>query len=576
MRRTRDTQRQTRGEAAKAGPRLPALRQIVGDRQRANDRLRRSLWISILAHSLVFVALMPLALPRAELPTDDAPPPAPVELLALDPDALQAMAPPEISVPERRLAEDEDEPEQIAERSEPLEQPEDEPEPTPPPPERLEFVRAHGDALPGDAPDTHRISTRDQRFDQELSAPARARVAEGMSDRGVMAGSPQDAVQAGAEAQLPAPSTPLEREAQVQARQAASKPLPPRADRERDDEQPCSASAEAGGPCDALADASGARRARFDEGEPRWSEAFAVQSAAAHQAGAAGERAGWDPVAVRLPGLVPDAQIFPEAPEPDRASTPSAIAQERAERQHSASERQRDKERADPVEQRQEQAQSRREARAQGSSRPAEPTQPSELAERRVTPPEPELQFLVEPLELMRQEQERERRSKADERNDHKRRRRVAQGSARPSVASPTGSQAAAGGSVVSPIDPPPTLDVRTVLSARSHPLAGVLQALDDQLRSSWEIPFEIRVSGIVGTTGIELLLDRHGRVREVTTTRPSGHPQLDALARDAIPKRIEEFGTLLVGEARDEFPHDGLKVYYEFEYRDSPVAGVL
>lgn len=568
-------------------PRLAATRQLAGQRRRSELRLRRSLWISLLAHAAALLVLLPLSVPRPEAAIAAVPPPLQVlriepkvpivtpELAQFDP----AHAPELTPKPEPRPDDDPIEPKPPKPQLD-LPHPDDTPPPPEPPqpepPERLEFLRAHMDASPT-APDTDRISTQDQQVEHERVSPARAQVSDGSSDRGMLAGYPQQATRAGARPQLPAPSTPAELQAMAQARHAFATPRPPQAQTLREDEHPCPGSAQSHGPCDALADAQGSRQGVHDRGEPQRHDGDRSRSQPQRQAAPASEREGWKPLAVRLPGQVTAAQPFPEALLPDRPASPGLATPQDALLQATASQPQRhSKEARDSHDQRREQAHAQRQARAQGSSLPDPLPRDSELADHRSPPPEPELRFLIEPLDLMRQEREREQQAQASERNRHKQRRRAAQGSARPTVASPSGSQAAAGGSVVSPIDPPQVLDVKTVLSARSHPLSEVLQVLDDQLRSSWSIPFDIRVSGIVGTTGLELVLDKRGRIRDVSTPRPSGHAQLDELARSAIPDRIEDFGKLLEGEAREAFPSEGLHVYYEFEYRDSPVAGVL
>ena len=567
---------------AAAGVRLASTRQVLGDRRRASQRLRRSMWFSLLFHGLVVLLAVPMAHPGAKaepspdpvakapplrvelipLPEHTPPPPIPRELAQHTPDPdseppIDASVPPVVELDQAPV-------------------PEPPAQPQKKPTEQLEFVRAHHDASDDSPTDATRISTQDQRVDQERASPAKARVADGSTDRGQMAGSPRQALRAGAQAQLPAPATPLERQADAQARRTASKPLPPRAKKPQEHEQPCQPGS-ANSPCDAVADAQGDRHGRHDDGQRRRYDGLQQASYAAQQAAVYGEHGDWNPIAVRMPGQVVDAQPLPEAILPERPTIPGFAAQHDALLQATATQQStHDKESQDQREQRREQARSQRKARPQGAAQPEQQREPSQLAIERVTPPEPELQFQVEPIELMRQEQKRKQRAQASERNEHKRRKRVASGSARPTVASPTGSQAAAGGSVVSPIKPPPTIDVRTVLQTRSHPLAPAILALDDQLREAWEIPFEIRVSGIVGTTGVELMLDSRGRIRDVTTTRPSGHATLDALARSAIPDRIEDFRSLLQADALEEFPREGLRVYYEFEYRDSPVAGVL
>lgn len=569
------------GPRRPARTRLLALGQVLGDRRRANDRLRRSLWVSVFAHALLFLGLAPFALPRPALQAAAQPEPLQVEritelpeLVQLSPEQLERMFPEPQQPLDDRLQERTDQEEPLEperhERHERALAERQESEPPPPrdrPPQRLEFLRSHHDAA-DQAPDTHRISTQNQMSDRERVALARAQVADGRAERGTQAGAPQKAARHGAQPQQPTSGAPTARQQQSeeQARTTAQARAP-QAREQRQDQRPCGPGHQAG-PCDALADA----RDALDRQQLVGADARDRQEQSPRHASA---REGWEPMAVRIPGVVDQARPFPEAPLPDRAASPGATAAHDAVLvAHPAPST--SKQAQDAAAQRKEQARAVQQARAQGSSQP-EPSPDQERPAAKLEPPQPELEFLVEPLDLLRQEQEREQQQASSrQQNQRQRRRSAPPGSAKASAASAAGSEAAAGGSVVSPIDPPQAIDVRTVLSTRAHPLSGVLQALDDELREAWEIPFDVRVSGVVGTTGVELLLDRRGRVRDVVTTRPSGHALLDQAARQAIPSRIDDFTLLLEGEARDTFPADGLRVYYEFEYTDSPVAGVL
>jgi hypothetical protein len=526
--------RARRGRQAALRPRLAALRLVLTQRRAASDRLRRSLWVSILAHVLLFAALVPLAMPRGEHATATREP-LRVERVLLE--VAQAPPPPP-----------------------PTPEPEPEPEQPPEPEreaERLEFVRSHLEAA-ASSPDTHRISTQDQRVQRERHTPARSQIADGRAQRGTRSGSPQRAARPGSRPEQAAEPTPQsEHERRVEAQASPPPPMEERAKREASQPSPSRTPRDAREPSPAsLASAASSTR----------------QAVRPSQRREPGERSNWEPLAVRLTGLDPQAQPFPEAPSPDRSASPP-VAQAPTHDQREEDHPQRERERRadqDPVAERLD--------RAPGSSQAQPETATTAVLAARPSPaaPEPPLEFLIEPLELMREQQERERKEHASEHSARRTRRDTPPGSARAASASSAGSEAAAGGSVVSPIEPPPALDVRAALATRTHPLAPMLQALDDQLRAAWELPFEIRVSGIVGTTGVDFIVDRRGRIHEISLIRPSGHPALDALALAAIPRRIESFRGLLDEDTLDAFPSDGLRVRYQFSYTDSPVAGIL
>ncbi len=498
--------------AAPASTRLATLRQVLGDRRRAGSRLRRSLWVSLLAHLTLFFVALPIARHPEGDRARDAKAERAVQLITIEPPQPQV-------------------------RPEPLEAPQPEPEPEPEPEalaERLEFLRSQREQQ-GKSPDSRRISTHDRSVQDERVARSRARVADGSQDRGKRAGSPSKASQAGSTPQLPAPSTPLEQSAQVQARSAPTQPRAPSAERPRLDERPCGGQAGAG-PCDAVLQTRGDQGPALEPDAPQQAIARADQrlSTSPGRVSESG-REGWSPLAVRAPGLAPDATPFARAILPDRtapsdASKAAMVSDEATPTVKPA---------PSPTPRRPQQPKASRTARATGSAQ----DQPDETAQAAARPTvvEPAPSFDVEPLELMRQQQRRD----------------------------------AAGGHRVSAVSPPEVVDIQTALSTRQHPLAEVLTALDDQLREGWIIPLEIRVSGIVGTTGVRMVVDPRGRISEVALTRPSGHPHLDQLAQAAVPKRIDGFSRLLTAEARDAFPEQGLHLYYEFAYRDSPVVGV-
>jgi outer membrane biosynthesis protein TonB len=532
--------------AAPASTRLATLRQVLGDRRRAGSRLRRSLWVSLLAHLTLFFVALPIARHPEGDRAREAKAERAVQLITIEPPQPQV-------------------------RPEPLEAPQPEPEPEPEPEalaERLEFLRSQREQQ-GKSPDSRRISTHDRSVQDERVARSRARVADGSQDRGKRAGSPSKASQAGSTPQLPAPSTPLEQSAQVQARSAPTQPRAPSAERPRLDERPCGGQAGAG-PCDAVLQTRGDQGPALEPDAPQQAIARADQrlSTSPGRVSESG-REGWSPLAVRAPGLAPDATPFARAILPDRtapsdASKAAMVSDEATPTVKPA---------PSPTPRRPQQPKASRTARATGSAQ----DQPDETAQAAARPTvvEPAPSFDVEPLELMRQQQRRDSDAQATEQHHYRQERLASPGSARPSDPSPTGRQAAAGGHRVSAVSPPEVVDMQTALSTRQHPLAEVLTALDDQLREGWIIPLEIRVSGIVGTTGVRMVVDPRGRISEVALTRPSGHPHLDQLAQAAVPKRIDGFSRLLTAEARDAFPEQGLHLYYEFAYRDSPVVGV-
>jgi outer membrane biosynthesis protein TonB len=552
-----------RSESSSSAPRLANLRQVITDRRRANDRLRRSLWVSLLVHALIFLLYIPAALQgardhrgedldRPELATSIQPvlllaPPPPRAARSELPSPASDQAPP----------------------VRPLLRPDPEPDEADP---QLEFVRSH--LAPSEAPPlTDRISTQNQQVEHERVAHARSQIADGRAERGTRSGSPQDAAQAGARPQRASqPSRfPQQRdrqrnpEAQQDPREpsqgeAAAQPSP-----RQHDAPPCDGRSP-GSDCDGLARLSPQAAPQPQRGRAGdWDARSPAQ----------GEREGWEPLVSRLPGLVLDAEPFAPAALPDLASAlafePATPGVDRVERE---------REPTPPSAQRVQakRAPSPREATPAPPQRAREHVSEPAVLVHQGTPtqPQPALAFEIEPLELVRQEQERERESRASKRASGENRRDTPPGSARSSARSTAGSEAAAGGSVVSPREPPPTIDIQSALATRAHPLAGILQALDDQLRASWQLPFEVRSSGIVGTTGLEFTIDRWGRIDDVVVTRPSGHPQLDTLARGAVPERVDGFLLLMLSEAREAFPKRGLRVSYQFAYTDSPVAGIL
>ncbi len=519
-------------------PRLPVLRELLSHRHAANERLRRSLWLSFLFHLVLFVGLVPLSMPSLDEPVET---PRVVEVHRI---VLPSL------VPEGSLA-----PLPEPERAEP------EPELAQPEPEldaeRIEFVRPHLGSS-DEAPDTDRVSTHDQRVAVERHTRARSQVADGTAHLGTQAGSPQKAARAGALPQQPSSRRNADASKQARATREAANTAGRHSDKGgKPIDDPCSGEQVDAAPCRALAQASS-------------NHATTV---------ALREREGWDPIPTRLTGVQPDARPFEQAPQPTIATptlegaTHDLLRSSRAKSSLQTA----DKESLNKPSRRSDTARADqdRASKPHSGSADNQAASPKALPDRQPTP-DPELRFLVDPVQVAREERERQaRESQKEDRNRH--RRPVPLGTSSPSVASVAGSEAAAGGSLVSPLDPPPILDIKAALSTRHHPLASMLQSLDNQLRESWEIPFDIRVSGIVGTTGLEFLIDDRGRVSDVQVVRPSGHPQLDAVARASVPAKLAEFQVLRRDEGtRDAFPEQGLRVEYQFSYKDSPVAGIL
>ncbi|MFH1464941.1 MAG: energy transducer TonB [Pseudomonadota bacterium] len=262
-----------------------------------------------------------------------------------------------------------------------------------------------------------------------------------------------------------------------------------------------------------------------------------LDSAQAQQA-----REAWEPIAARVTPPATPERPAAEAPEPELARAGGSLA--------TTPSRQ-------PI----------------PSARPA-PPEPAPVA------PEPPAvateehvpTFLVDPVALARAERQaraaEQEAEPADAQTAH------AVGSARAAASPSQGALAAAPASLVS-VEGPPTLDLQTTLATRDHPLAQALAALDDALRGAWAIPVDVRVSGIVGTTGVAFVIDRRGQVTSPSVVHPSGHARLDTLALAAVPNRVRGFRHLLAGEARDTFPAQGLRVEYRFVYEDSPIGAV-
>jgi len=71
---------------------------------------------------------------------------------------------------------------------------------------------------------------------------------------------------------------------------------------------------------------------------------------------------------------------------------------------------------------------------------------------------------------------------------------------------------------------------------------------------------------GFTGRTKVEFRVLPDGRVTDVQVIRKSGHPELDALAVDAVPKRIRK--------VTEPVPDKGIVLQFSFVYRNSPIAG--
>ncbi len=526
--------------------RMPALQQVVVQRNMARSRLRRSLWVSALFHAAILFVLVPLSLPALSKDPPTSPRAMQVQRLELIPTPQQPPPPPERArLPEPEIPE--------------------EPDPSEDPERWLEFLRAHQSPSASSALATNRISTQHQLVEQERHARARSQVADGEDDRGERSGQPRSSVQAGA---LPQQAAPAAREQPAEGApvaQAAANPERPEPNLRET----------TAGEQDALAMATELQQSS-EEAAHRREQAASHSQAARHKEHSTddGRPGEWSPIATRVDGAQQRVPPYPEAPNPDapglsaqRAAVPQASQREAPSESGSAGAEQADEQSA--------QAQLAPAAQRE----PSETTQTSAARSAQSSTPgsashELELNFLVEPLVLAREAREQHSQSAAD--SASQRQRDSPPGSARSAAAQAPGNAAAAGGSVVSALDPPITIDLLAALSVKEHPLARALQALDDELRDRWIIPLDLRASGIVGTTGLEFLIDRRGHIHGVEVVRPSGHEQLDQLAAVAIPGRLRGFRALLPRADRYEFPHQGLRIRYQFAYTDSPVAGVL
>ena len=81
----------------------------------------------------------------------------------------------------------------------------------------------------------------------------------------------------------------------------------------------------------------------------------------------------------------------------------------------------------------------------------------------------------------------------------------------------------------------------RSSVNAVAHPHAAYMDELDAVIRAAWleSIPVEYKAVGMQGVTTVRFEVDAKGRVVGKEVVRRSGYAELDALALDAIPKRL-------------------------------------
>jgi TonB family protein len=109
-------------------------------------------------------------------------------------------------------------------------------------------------------------------------------------------------------------------------------------------------------------------------------------------------------------------------------------------------------------------------------------------------------------------------------------------------------------------------LELQALVATRTHPLAPLAERIDRTLRANWTFPVEYKFMGFTGRTKAEFRVLPNGEVTDIRVIRRSGHPELDALAVDAIPKHIRN--------VTEPVPENGILLQFSFVYRNSPIAG--
>jgi len=109
-------------------------------------------------------------------------------------------------------------------------------------------------------------------------------------------------------------------------------------------------------------------------------------------------------------------------------------------------------------------------------------------------------------------------------------------------------------------------LELEALVATRTHPLAPLAERIDRTLRENWHFPIEYKFMGLTGRTKVEFRVLPDGKITDIRIIRQSGHAELDALALQAVPRRIPK--------VNEPVPASGLVLRFSFVYRNSPVAG--
>ncbi len=115
--------------------------------------------------------------------------------------------------------------------------------------------------------------------------------------------------------------------------------------------------------------------------------------------------------------------------------------------------------------------------------------------------------------------------------------------------------------------DDTPFRDV-VFINTRTTALGAYMDEVDTILKRRWyerDLSLEDRARGIGGRVTVAFYVSRRGKVNDVTLLQSSGHPDLDALAIAAVPKRLPAPGRRI--------PGGRLALKFQFDYRN-PIVG--
>jgi TonB family protein len=104
-----------------------------------------------------------------------------------------------------------------------------------------------------------------------------------------------------------------------------------------------------------------------------------------------------------------------------------------------------------------------------------------------------------------------------------------------------------------------------TRLNANATALGKYLAKVDQQIRSAWILPLDLRAMGIQGTVEIAFTVNRWGRVSDPRIVRKSGNTALDQVALRAIPSRFPRIPRRLSKKS--------IQIAYQFRSTDSLIV---